>query len=99
MGPFIPIHVKAFPEIQHIPIGLLQVNSKSFLRGHFDICMSHDQDHIYPCHCGCIMNAYEGKEVDETGDIILEEVELMWKKALNYGFQNIFIDYGADKQD
>lgn len=97
--PFIPIDVKNFPEIKHIPIGLLQVNSKSFLRGHFDICMSHDQDHIYPCHAGCIMNAYEGKEFDETGDLDLDEVERMWKKALNYGFQNTFIDYGADKQD
>ncbi len=47
--PFIDIEVAkyGFPEIKHIPIGLLQVNSKSFLRGHFDICMSHDQDHIY----------------------------------------------------
>jgi len=90
--PFIPINVKSFPQIKHIPIGLLQVNSKSFLRGHFDICMSHDQDHIYPCHAGCIMNAHEGKEVDETGDIDLVEVENMWKKALNYGFQNRIIN-------
>lgn len=97
--PFIPIHVKAFPEIQHIPIGLLQVNSKSFLRGHFDICMSHDQDHIYPCHAGCIMNAHEGKEEDETGDIDLVEVETMWKKALNYGFQNRILNYDVRKQE
>lgn len=94
--PFIPIDVKLFPEIQHIPIGLLQVNSKSFLRGHFDICMSHDQDHIYPCHAGCIMNAHEGRETDEVGDIDLDEMESMWKRALNYGFQNRIINYKCD---
>lgn len=93
--PFIPIDRKMFPEIQHIPIGLLQVTSKAFLRGHFDICMSHDQNHIYPCHAGCIINASEGRETDETGDIDVVEMERMWKKALSYGFQNRFIDYSG----
>jgi len=91
--PFIPIDTKLFPEMQHIPIGLLQVTSKAFLRGHYDICMSHDQNHIYPCHAGCIINASEGRETNETGDISLDEMEIMWKKALNYGFQNTIIDY------
>lgn len=93
--PFIPIKTKTFgyTEIQHIPIGLLQVTSKAFLRGHFDICMSHDQNHIYPCHAGCIINASEGRETDETGDIDVLEMERMWTKALNYGFQNRIIDY------
>jgi len=94
--PFIPIDVKMFPEIQHIPIGLLRVNNKSFLRGHFDVCMSHDQDHIYPCHAGCIMASYEKRETDEVGDIDLDEMEAMWKKALNYGFQNRIINYKCD---
>lgn len=96
--PFIPINVKYFPEIQHIPIGLLQVTSKAFLRGHFDICMSHDQNHIYPCHAGCIISANEEKEMDETGDIDIVEMERMWKKALNYGFQNRILDYSEVKQ-
>ena len=96
--PFIPINSKrSFPEIQHIPIGLLQVTSKAFLRGHFDICMSHDQNHIYPCHAGCIINASEGREEDETGDIDVVEMEAMWKKGLNYGFQNRIIDYSEVK--
>lgn len=94
--PFIPINSKKyFPEIQHIPIGLLQVTSKAFLRGHFDICMSHEQNHIYPCHAGCIMNASEGRETNETGDISLDEMESMWKRALNYGFQNRILDYSC----
>ena len=95
--PFIPINTKSYPEIQHIPIGLLQVTSKAFLRGHFDICMSHDQNHIYPCHAGCIMNANDEKEEDETGDIDIVEMERMWKKGLNYGFQNRIIDYSEVK--
>ena len=94
--PFIPINLQQFPEIKQIPIGLLRVNSKSFLRGHFDICMSHDQDHIYPCHAGCIMNAHEGLETDEVGELDLDEMEARWKKALNYGFQNRIINYKCD---
>merc|ERR1712241_1564368 len=92
--PHIPIETKKYyPEIQHIPIGILQVTSKTFLIGHFDICMSPDQNHICPCHAGCIINASEGRETDETGDIDIVEMEVMWKKALNYGFQNTIIDY------
>lgn len=94
--PFIPIDVKMFPEIQHIPIGLLQVTSKSFLKGHFDICMSHDQNHIYPCHAGCIMHSHEGRETNEVGDVDPVEMEEMWKRALNYGFQNTIINYKCD---
>lgn len=91
--PFISIKLKAFPEIQHIPIGLLQVNSRAFLKGHFDICMSHDENHIYPCHAGCIIAASEDRETDEVGDINLDEMERMWTKGLNYGFQNRIINY------
>jgi len=88
--PFIELKL---PNIRHQQIGLLQVNSKKFLRGHFDICMSHDENHIYPCHAGCIINAAEGKEFDEVGDINIIEMDNIWKKALNYGLQNRIIDY------
>ena len=91
--PFIPITVKGHPEIQHIPIGLLQATSKSFLRGHFDVCMSHEEGHIYPCHTGCIIQANEGRETDEVGEINSDEMVKMWKKALSYGFQNKIIEY------
>lgn len=94
--PFININRRQFSsEIQHIPIGLLQVTSNKFLRGHFDICMSHQQNHIYPCHAGCIINSHEGRESNETGDISLDEMELMWKKGLSYGLQNTIIDYNV----
>lgn len=91
--PFIETELKADSSIRHEQIGLLQVNSRKFLRGHFDICMSHDENHIYPCHAGCIINASEGKEYDEVGEINLTEMDNIWKKALNYGFQNRIIDY------
>jgi len=91
--PFIDIKLECNPEIRHQPIGCLKVNSKKFLKGHFDICMSHEEDHIYPCHAGCIINSSEGKEFDEVGKIDLTEMETIWKKALNYGFQNRIIDY------
>lgn len=91
--PFIEIKLKSAPGIRHVHVGLLQVNCKKFLRGHFDICMSHGENHIYPCHAGCIINCSEGKEDNEVGDIDLNNMEKMWKKALNYGFQNRIINY------
>lgn len=94
--PFIPIDVKMYPEIQHIPTGLLRVTSDKFLKGHFDVSMSHAQDHIYPCHAGCIMNSHQKRETNEVGEIDLDEMESMWKKALSYGFQNTIINYKTD---
>jgi len=91
--PFMELKLKCNPRIRHEQIALLQVNSKKFLRGHFDICMSHDENHIYPCHAGCIINASEGKEFDEVGEIDIAEMDNIWQKALNYGLQNRIIDY------
>ena len=65
------------------------------MRGHFDVCMSHEQNHIYPCHAGCIMNASEGRETHETGDISLVQMEAVWERVLNYGFQNRILDYSC----
>jgi len=91
--PFIKIKLESNPGIRHQHIGLLQVTGKKFLKGHFDICMSHDENHVYPCHAGCIINASEGKEFSEVGEIDLTEMQNIWKKALNYGFQNRIINY------
>lgn len=90
--PFFPINVKKVcPLIQHIQIGLLQMTdttSSAFLKGHFDVCMSHDENHIYPCHAGCLLNMADKRDTDEIGDINLDDVEVMWKKALSYGLRN-----------
>ena len=45
------------------------------------------------------MSASEGRESDETGDIDVVEMEMMWKKALNYGFQNRILDYSSVKAE
>lgn len=94
--PFIPIDVKDCTQIQHIQIGLLQMtdtSSKSFLKGPFDVCMSHDQHHIYPCHAGCLVNLADHRATDEVGEIDLEEINVVWKKALNYGLDNRCINF------
>jgi len=94
--PFIPIDVKDCTEIKHIQIGLLQItdtSSKAFLKGPFDVCMSHDQNHIYPCHAGCIVNMTEHRDTDEVGEIVLEEMNIVWKKAVSYGLANRAINY------
>lgn len=86
--PFIPLHFKDHLQIKHIQIGLLESVSRSFLRGPFDVCMSHDQNHIYPCHACCIINTAEGRETNETGDIVLDDVKVYWGKAQSYGLRN-----------
>ena len=93
--PALPITcLKKRPEhIQHIRVGLLRCTSGNFLRGHYDFCMSHDENHIVPCHFGCLINTMEGRETDEVGDIDQSQVERMWKLTLARGFENISIDY------
>jgi len=91
--PFTEINLKSHEGVQHIPIGVLQLTNKSFLKGPFDICMNHYENHIYPCHVGCIINAVIGRVTDEVGDVSLEDMEAQWKRALQYGFQNTIISY------
>jgi len=86
--PFIPLHFNQHPQIKHVQIGLLESTDRSFLRGPFDVCMSHDQNHIYPCHACCIINTAEGRDTDEIGEIVLDDVKLYWEKALSYGLRN-----------
>jgi hypothetical protein len=86
--PFIPINLKTPQKIRHIQIGILETSGNSLLKGHFDVCMGHDQHHIYPCHAGCILNMVEGRESHETGDIVISDAERLWKKALSYGLRN-----------
>lgn len=89
--PFMPLSLG--PGFHHIQIGVLSVGSKvqsatPLLKGHFDICMGTDENQIYPCHAGCIVNMLEGKEADETGDIDVKEMERLWAKALTLGLKN-----------
>jgi len=93
--PFIPIDVKDCTWIQHIQIGLLQMTDspKAFLKGPFDTCMSLDQNHIYPCHAGCLLNLTDHRETDEVGEINLDDIDIYWKKAVSYGLANRSIAY------
>jgi hypothetical protein len=86
--PFIPIALKTYQKIRHIQIGILETSGNTLLKGHFDVCMGHDQHHIYPCHAGCIINMVEGREEHETGDIVLSDAERLWKKAQSFGLRN-----------
>jgi hypothetical protein len=46
------------------------------------------QNHIYPCHAGCIINMVDKLERDETGEINVEDVVPLWNKALAHGLVN-----------
>jgi len=94
--PAIPIEAaKLRPEkIQYIRVGLLKTYaSNPTLKGHFDVSMSHDENHIVPCHFGCILNTINRRETNEVGEIDLDNVEKMWKMTVARGFGNITFDY------
>ena len=75
--------------IQHFKVGLLKTDtSNTFLKGYYDLGMGHPQNHIVPCHFGCILDAVAGRETDEVGDIYLDDVDRMWKITLARGFTN-----------
>lgn len=97
--PALPLNcLKKRPEnIQHIRVGLLHTKlaNNPFLRGNYDFCMSHDSNHIVPCHFGCLLNTVGGRESDEVGEIDPNEVERLWEMTLARGFENIEIDYSG----
>lgn len=77
------------PKQKHVQIGLLRVTDDSFLKGHYDACMGNEQNTIFPCHAGGIINTVEQKEEDEVGEINLDEIEPMWAKATARGLKNV----------
>ena len=89
--PFFPL--PCGPKQKHIQIGLLRVTDDSFLRGHYDACMGNDQNTIFPCHAGGIINCVDKKETDEVGEIDLDEMEPMWAKATKRGLLNVDLNY------
>jgi len=83
--------------IQHIRVGLLKTYPNNpFLKGHYDLCMSTDENHIVPCHFGCILQTVLGREEDEVGEIDQTKVEQLWKMAVSLEFENLTIDYEDD---
>lgn len=88
--PFFPI--TEVPGLRHIQIGLLEVKNPTFLKGYYDISFGIDQNMIYPCHAGCIINALEGRQEHEVGVIDVNSVENTWLQASKYGLQNRNID-------
>ena len=83
--------------IQHIRIGLLRTTpNNKFLKGHYDLCMSHDENHIVPCHFGCLLNTINQRETHEVGDIDQDDVDKLWQMTLARGFRNIDISYYED---
>lgn len=94
--PTLPIHaVEKRPEnIQHIRVGLLKTfPNNPFLKGTYDTCMGHDENHIVPCHFGCLLNTVEGRETNEVGEVDQKEALRLWKLATARGFENITFDY------
>lgn len=88
--PFIPLKFEDFGDtfFRHVQIAVLKVGNDEFLRGYYDVCMGTSQNHIYPCHAGCILNMIIGRETDETGDIVIAEMDKIWNVAVKNGLGN-----------
>ena len=97
--PFFPL--PCGPKQKHVQIGLLRVTDETFLKGHYDACMGNEQNTIFPCHAGGIINTVERKEVDEVGEIDMDEMEPMWAKATERGLHNVDLStlLGASTKD
>jgi sterol desaturase/sphingolipid hydroxylase (fatty acid hydroxylase superfamily) len=90
--PALPIDALRKRSISHVRVGLLRTKpGNPFLQGHYDLCMSHDENHIVPCHFGCLLHTISGREMNEVGDIDLDAVEPLWQMTLARGFANIEI--------
>jgi hypothetical protein len=85
--PYLPFRCDT-ARVHHVQIGVLKVANTSFLRGYYDICFALDQNHIYPCHAGCILNTVKKRETDEVGKIDVDNIEKLWKEAVGYGLVN-----------
>jgi len=92
--PAMPVAALVKRGVQHIRIGLLRTEQNNpFLKGHYDFCMGTDENHIVPCHFGCLLNTIQGRETHEVGEIDQQQVERLWKMTIARGFENIKIAY------
>lgn len=84
--PYIPIDLTGFKNIEHHQIAVLEASN--FLKGHFDIGFGLEQDQIYPCHAGCIINTVHKRATDEVGEICVKDMMTMWKRGQELGLRN-----------
>jgi hypothetical protein len=55
--------------------------------------MGHGENHIVPCHFGCLLNTINQRETDEVGEVDQNDVERLWKMTLARGFNNVPVSY------
>jgi hypothetical protein len=58
-----PLTHKTHPHVHHTQIGVLNVTDGHLLKGYYDICFGIPQNHIYPCHMGCLINLLDDRQV------------------------------------
>jgi len=88
--PYMPIDLSGHKNIQHHQIAVLETSptTDSFLRGHYDVGFGLEQNQIYPCHAGCILNTVFRRESDEVGEVCVDEMMKLWKQGEAMGLRN-----------
>lgn len=89
--PYMPIDLSAHKNIEHRQIAVLETSSSTsnFLKGHYDVGFGLEQNQIYPCHAGCILNTVFKRESDEVGEICVDEMMEIWKRGQKMGLRNV----------
>lgn len=88
--PFTPIDLNGFKNIEHHQIAVLDTSphTSEFLKGHFDVGFGLEQNQIYPCHAGCILNTLYERDTDEVGQICVNDMMTMWRLGREQGLKN-----------
>ena len=88
--PFTPIDLNGFKNIEHHQIAVLDTSPQTspFLKGHFDVGFGLEQNQIYPCHAGCILNTLYERDTDEVGQICVNDMMTMWRLGREQGLKN-----------
>ena len=82
--PFIQI-----PNNNHKQIAKIKNNNIDLITGYYDCCFGNKKHEIYACYCGCLVNFITGRNNHEVGEICEDNVNDIWKKAKELGFENI----------
>jgi hypothetical protein len=84
--PFITYTNATKNNIKHVQLGVLKVPDQ-LLSGYYDICFGLDQNHIFACYAGCLINFITNREKNEVGEISESDVMDVWAEAQKLGFK------------
>jgi len=87
----VPFRLINSKNIIHKQIGIFEVTNRDILHGYYNISCGIDDNHIFSCHLGCIINLILRENDHETGEIDINKIEKKFEVSKKLGFINIDI--------